>query len=268
MTEALVGLVVVSHSRDLARAAIGLAAQMLHGDPVRVEEAGGLDDGAFGTDAVRVAEAVVRADAGRGVVVLMDLGSAVLSAEVALDLIDAGLRERVSLCPGPLVEGLCVAVIAAAGGADHGEVAAEAQRALAAKEEQLGPARPPHPGQRPPGGPAERPTEGSAERRAEGPAEGPAEASGRFEITWPQGLHARPVAALVKVVRGLDADVRLRNLTLGGEPVPAGSPAAVAGLGARQGHVVEVAARGPDAGTAVERLLDLATRGFGDLDGS
>ena len=50
----LVGLVVVSHSRALARAAIALAGEMLHDDAVRLEEAAGLDDGGFGTDAVRL----------------------------------------------------------------------------------------------------------------------------------------------------------------------------------------------------------------------
>ena len=243
---------VVSHSRALARAAIALAGEMLHGDTVRVEEAAGLDGGAFGTDAVRVAEAIGRADTGGGVVVLMDLGSAVLSAEVALDLLDPGLRERVTLCPAPLVEGLCVAAVAAAGGAGRGEVAAEAQRALGAKEEHLGAGAPAAPA---PGCDAEPPARVT-----------PGDATGRFEVTWPHGLHARPAAVLVRAVRGLDADVRLRNLSRGGDAVPAGSLSRVAALGAEQGHLVDIMASGPDARRAVERLLDLARHGFGDLE--
>ena len=224
---------------------------MLHGDAVRIEEAAGLDGGAFGTDAVRVAEAIARADSGGGVVVLLDLGSAVLSAELALDLLDPDLRERVVLSPAPLVEGLCVAAVAAAGGADRHEVAAEAQRALGAKEEHLGDPAPP----------------GSPPRVDIGhPVQaGPEDAQGRFEVTWPHGLHARPAAVLVRAVRGLQADVRLRNHTRGGDPVPAGSLSRVAALGAEQGHVVDVAASGPDARRAVERLLDLARDGFGDI---
>ena len=250
-SRALVGLVVVSHSRALARAAIALAGEMLHGDTLRIEEAAGLDDGAFGTDAVRVADAIVHADAGNGVVVLMDLGSAVLSAELALDLLDTDQRERVTLCPAPVVEGLCVAAVAAAGGADRDEVAAEARRALRAKEEHLGVATPPAP----------------CIREDDEPLQ-PADATGRFEVTWPHGLHARPAAVLVRAVRGFEADVRLRNLTRGGEPVPAASLSRVAALGAEQGHLVDVAASGPDAHRAVERLLDLARHGFGDLDGA
>ena len=116
-----VGLVVVSHSRALARAAVALAAEMLHGRPVRIEVAAGLDDTTFGTDAVAIIEAIERADGPAGVVVLMDLGSAVLSAELALDLLDdPSIRDRVILSPAPLVEGLIVAAVAAAGGAEPG----------------------------------------------------------------------------------------------------------------------------------------------------
>ena len=83
-----VGLVVVSHSRALALAAVALAAEMLHGRPLRIEVAAGLDDTTFGTDAVSIMQAIERADGPAGVVVLMDLGSAVLSAELALDLLE------------------------------------------------------------------------------------------------------------------------------------------------------------------------------------
>lgn len=133
-----VGLVVVSHSRMLARAAVALAAEMLHGRPVRLEVAAGLDDTTFGTDAVSIKEAIERADGPSGVVVLMDLGSAVLSAELALDLIaDPSIRDRVTLSPAPIVEGLIVAAVAAAGGATRAEVAAEARGALLGKSAHL-----------------------------------------------------------------------------------------------------------------------------------
>jgi phosphoenolpyruvate-protein phosphotransferase/dihydroxyacetone kinase phosphotransfer subunit len=238
-----VGLVVVSHSRELAQAAIALAAQMVHGRPVRLEEAAGLDDGSFGTDAVRVAEAVARADAGAGVVVLMDLGSAVLSAELALDLLEGELRERVVLCAAPLVEGLVVAAVTASGGGSRAEVAAEAAGALAGKRAHLAPAD------------AVAPQAATPE----------AEARGTFEITWPHGLHARPAAVLVQAASAVEADVRLRDVTLGSEPVPARSLSRVAALGAVRGHVLEVTASGPQAQVAVEQLLELAAQGFGDL---
>ena len=75
-----VGIVVVSHSRALAKAAVALAGEMLHGRPVPIEIAAGLDETTFGTDALQVKQAIEKVDGPQGVVVLMDLGSAVLSA--------------------------------------------------------------------------------------------------------------------------------------------------------------------------------------------
>jgi len=72
-----VGLVVVSHSHALAEAAIALASQMLQGQTVTIQAAAGLDETTFGTDAVRIKEAIELADGPRGVVVLMDMGRCV-----------------------------------------------------------------------------------------------------------------------------------------------------------------------------------------------
>jgi phosphocarrier protein FPr len=106
---------------------------MLHGSSIRWAVAAGLDDTTFGTNAVQIKEAIEAVDGPAGVVVLMDLGSAILSAELALDLLDdAGMRERVTLSPAPLVEGLVAAAVAAAGGLSRNDVAAEAGAALLA----------------------------------------------------------------------------------------------------------------------------------------
>jgi len=238
-----VGLVVVSHSRTLARSAVALAAEMLHGRPLRIEVAAGLDDTTFGTDAVAIMEAIERADGPAGVVVLMDLGSAVLSTELALDLLqDPSIRDRVTLSPAPLVEGLIVAAVAAAGGASRAEVATEARDALMAKSGHLS-------------SPQDSATPESRDVDAE-------EVVGVFSVENPHGLHARPAARLVSEVRALDASVQLRNLTTGGSPVPAGSLSRVATLAALRGHEVEVRASGPQAQEAVEHLLTLAARRF------
>jgi phosphocarrier protein FPr len=243
-----VGLVVVSHSRALGEAARALAGEMLAGDDVAIEVAAGLDDGGFGTDAVAISEAIGRADGGDGVVVLMDLGSAVLSAELALEFLDDDVRERVVLCAAPLVEGLVVAAVSAAGGGSAGDVAGEAADALVAKAVHLGQDEP---GQDEP----DRPDAPSA-----------AEEEGVFTVRPAHGLHARPAALLVQALRGLDADVRLRNLTLDGPEVSGASLSKVATLGALQGHDVAVRARGRDAAGAVRRLLELAETGFGEVD--
>jgi dihydroxyacetone kinase DhaKLM complex PTS-EIIA-like component DhaM len=82
---------------------------------VRIAVAAGLDERTFGTDAVQIVAAIRSAEDGQGVVVLMDLGSALLSAELALELLDEQTRAAVLLCPAPLVEGLIVAAVAAPG---------------------------------------------------------------------------------------------------------------------------------------------------------
>src|SRR3712207_493790 len=107
---------------------------MLPGREQSITVAAGDVDGGLGTDATAIADAVTAADSGDGVVVLMDLGSAVLSAETALELLDDGLRQRVVLSPAPLVEGLVGAAVTAAAGADRDRVAAEALRGLRSEE--------------------------------------------------------------------------------------------------------------------------------------
>jgi phosphocarrier protein FPr len=238
----LVGLVVVSHSRALGEAAVALAREMAQGD-LAIEVAAGLDETTFGTDAVAIATAIGAADSGAGVVVLMDLGSAVLSAELALDLLDdPDARDRVLLCPAPLVEGLVVAAVTAAGGASREEIAAEASGALGGKQAQLG---------APPDAAATTRPVVDAERTAE------------FTVANPHGLHARPAARLATLVRDLDgAEVRVRNATTGSDWVRAASLAGLTALGALAGHRVEIGATGPGAAAAVEAVLALASRHF------
>jgi phosphocarrier protein FPr len=246
----MTGIVVVSHSRALADAAVALASEMVHGTQARIQVAAGLDPTTFGTDAAAIVDAIVAADDGAGVVVLMDLGSAVLSAEMALDLVDADLRQRVVLCPAPLVEGLVVAAVAAAGGAGPAEVAAEAVGSLAAKQSHVHESAAPELG---------RPAVPAGDEAGQ-PGGKPLTAV--FEVSNPHGLHARPAARLVQEARLFDARIQLRNLTTGAGPVPATSLSKVATLGVLRGHQVEVGASGSQAREALDHVLALATRGF------
>ncbi|MCU1646648.1 MAG: PTS-dependent dihydroxyacetone kinase, phosphotransferase subunit DhaM [Nocardia sp.] len=227
----MIGLVVVSHSRPLARAAVALATELLPTQAVRIEIAAGSYDNTLGTDAVAVAEAVTAADSGDGVLVLMDLGSAVLSAETAVDLLETPVQVR--LCAAPFVEGLVAALAAAGGGADLEKVAQEAESALAAKRVQLGESPTPT-------DPIAPPTTSAPRTLA------------LIEVTNEHGLHARPAAELVAALRDIDADVELRNATTGAGPVPADSLTRVLTLGLLSGHQLEVSALGPEATAAIE----------------
>ena len=119
---ALVGLVVVSDSRPLAEAAVELSLQMVHGPRPEIVIAAGTPDGRFGTDATQVADAIRAADLGAGVVVLTDLGSAVLSTEFALDLVQDA---NAILVAAPFVEGLLAATVRSATGGTMEEVQME-----------------------------------------------------------------------------------------------------------------------------------------------
>lgn len=184
----LVGVVIVSHSELIARGVVDLVGEM--GPNVSVIAAGGAADGRLGTDVERVMSAIRRADSGAGVVVLSDLGSAVLSAETAIELLGAEWAGRAIVAKGPLVEGAVAAGVSAQTGEDLHEVARAAEASL------------------PPTGavPAIR---------------------GYTRTTTlinPDGLHARPAAEFVKLaaslgrkvtVNGKDARSLLSILSLG-----------------------------------------------------
>ncbi|SPT54027.1 PTS-dependent dihydroxyacetone kinase, phosphotransferase subunit dhaM [Actinomyces bovis] len=133
----MTGIVLVSHSLPLAEAVLGLVRGLVPGLEVPVELAAGLEDGSLGTDATAVMEAIEKADDGGGVLVLADLGSGVLSAQMALELLGPEAEGRVRLSAAPLVEGLVGAYAAAGIGKDLAEVAAEADSAVEAKRQQV-----------------------------------------------------------------------------------------------------------------------------------
>jgi len=126
--EELVGIVVVSHSAQIAAGTVELARQMA-GDDLRIEAAGGMPDGSLGTDAAAIMAAISAADSGAGVLVLVDLGSAVLATQTALELLGEEVAAHVRLSGGPLVEGAVVAAVQASIGDDLAAVLAAAQEA-------------------------------------------------------------------------------------------------------------------------------------------
>jgi phosphoenolpyruvate---glycerone phosphotransferase subunit DhaM len=125
-----VGIVLVSHSARLAEGAADLAAQV-GGGTVTVIAAGGTDDDGLGTSAAKVERALRLADGGAGVVVLPDLGSAVLTVRALLeDVPDL----TVMLADAPFVEGAVAATVTAAAGADLTAVAKAAEEAWRARK--------------------------------------------------------------------------------------------------------------------------------------
>jgi dihydroxyacetone kinase phosphotransfer subunit len=239
----VIGIVVVSHSPKLAEAAFELAREMVPDSAPRVALAAGTGDGLTGTDATRVASAIAEVASPEGVLVLMDLGSAVLSAELALEFAgDVGGEVRLS--SAPIVEGLLAAFVRAAGGATLDEVDREARNALAGKESQLGHSR----------------ADAEAVEPVEVAPDGALEE--RFVLPNPEGLHARPASLIVSALGGLDAKLTVR--TGDKKPVDGRSPIGLMALGARQGDEIVVAATGAQAAEALAAVRQLIATSFGE----
>jgi phosphotransferase system HPr (HPr) family protein len=193
-----------------------------------------------------------------GVLVLMDLGSAVLSAEMAVELLPEDRRGAVLLTSAPFVEGAVAAAVAAGLGDGLEAVAREARGALAAKVEQLGE-------------PVLERTEGAspAPARTDAPPAAPAsQLELRLAVANPLGLHARPAAALVRMAARFDADVTVTDVTSGRGPASARSLNGIATLGVRRGDEIVVRASGRQAQEALDAVGRLAADGFGEPAGA
>lgn len=108
----MVGIVIVSHSKKLAEGIVELAAQMAP-DAVIIP-AGGMVDGGLGTSEQLIEDAINKAMSPDGVVLLADLGSAIMSAEIAIE----NCGGTVKIGDGPIVEGAMVAAVQASVGMD------------------------------------------------------------------------------------------------------------------------------------------------------
>jgi phosphocarrier protein FPr len=249
----MVGLVVVSHSRALADALVRLVRQV-GAESIPVAAAGGVgkNRSEFGSDAVEIAEAVVSVYGSDGVLVLMDLGGALLSAETALELLDESMRPNVRLSAGPLVEGAIAAGVQIGLGSDLETVFEEARQALVPKFRQLSSPDEPEtfPGKREHTSCHDEPVQEIV-----------------VTLNNPHGLHARPCARFVQTAAMYDAEVKVCNRTLSKGPVPATSINSLAMLGAVEGHQISISAGGKEAGRALDALRILVEEGFGEAAG-
>lgn len=231
-----VSLIVVSHSVKLAEGVVELAGQMA--PDVKILPAGGMDDGGLGTSLTKISQAMLAAEAGAGVLILADLGSAVMTAEAALEL--AGSPENVRLADAPLVEGLVAAAVAAQSGAGLAEVQAAAEGALAGVSG-LGTSRP----------------EASTTLPALG-ASGGRLVQADAVLVNPMGLHARPAATLAAALGVMNVEIEING-------VDGQSVMMLMTLGAAKGTNLHIEASGPDAQRAVELVRTEVESGFGEI---
>lgn len=223
-----VGLVFVSHSSKIADGLVDLARQMA--PDVALRAAGGTDDDGIGTSFDLVSAAIGKADSGDGVVVLCDLGSAILTAETALDFLADDARARVTIVDAPLVEGGVAAAVAAQTGEARDGVAAAARTAY------------------------------GHQAASAGDVAEPAGSSGYSRVVTivnRDGLHARPAADFVKL-----AGTFTSRVTVNGKD--AKSLLAIMALGLVRGRDAEIATEDPEGRPAVDALADLVASGFGE----
>lgn len=116
----MVGFVIISHSKMLAEGVVDLTRMMAPG--ARIAAAGGLDDGSFGTSFERIQKAIIEVYSQDGVILLMDMGSAVMTAEMVLEKM-ADLNIRMADCP--IAEGAVVGTVQAVSGASMEEILEE-----------------------------------------------------------------------------------------------------------------------------------------------
>ena len=126
----MVGIVLVSHSFELARGLADLTSQVAGAD-VRIEPAGGGPEGSLGTSGDTVRDAIKRADGGDGVVVLADLGSSILTVR---HLLEGHTNGHVRLVDAPFVEGAVAAAVMSAAGQSLDDVARAAEEARGASK--------------------------------------------------------------------------------------------------------------------------------------
>ena len=237
----MIHLILVSHHPDIARGIAALAAQM-SAAPETIHTAAGIDDAdnPVGTDAVRIMQTLLEADNPDGILILVDLGSAILSAQTALDLLDdPALAARCRISAAPLVEGAISAAVAASSGADLETVAREATQALAAKQAALGESAP----------------------ASATPVVAPSGDSTTITLTNRDGLHARPAARLVAALTPYRARL---VLSCGDKQADGKSLNQLALLQARHGDRLTLHADGDDAAAALQTFRELAAANFGD----
>ncbi|GAC1380808.1 MAG: phosphoenolpyruvate--protein phosphotransferase [Ktedonobacteraceae bacterium] len=247
-----VGLVIVSHSTQLAAGVAELASQMIQ-HKVPIAAAGGAtgDSGdILGTSVDKILAAIQSVDGPDGVLVLMDLGSAILSTEMALELLDSEQAERIQLSYAPLVEGAMAAAIEASIGHTLMEIKQAAEKT--ASREQLRLLKPLQSLQE------ETPFDPTGH-----PFEQPAALFHALEVqltvTNPTGLHARPATLFVQTAAQFHSRIEASGRE---RQTEATNIIGVLSLGLRQGDTLTLRANGVEAEAALEALSNLVQADF------
>ncbi len=239
----MVSIVIVSHSCELAKATAELAREVTQNNCTIISAGGTNDpDHPVGTDPARIMKAIETAYDKSGVLVLMDLGSSLLSTETALEQLTTIDKSNIRLSSAPLVEGAIAAASAAATGQSLDEVDREARLALAPKKIHF-----------------------DSTETLFSPKDHPSSTTAKYEVQWilnsPNGLHIRSAARLVKVLTGFNSRAVLLK---GQQSANAHSITSLTKLGVRCGDTIRLIVDGPEAHQAANAFCQLAKQSFGE----
>ncbi len=243
----MVNLVLVSHSPSLAAGVAELARAMTQQSSIVIATSAGTGDPSnpLGTNPEDIQRAIEAAYSDDGVLVLMDLGSALIGAEMALESLPDDRRAKVRLCEAPMIEGAIAAAVQASLGGTLDQVMHEALGALAAKAIHLG-----HEVSAPTSMSIVAPTIGAQLLE--------------IKIENRLGLHARPAALFVQTAARFKSDISIARASYEAKRVNAKSINAVASFGVRQNEVIRISADGSDAAEALSALKSLIEAKFGE----
>ena len=245
-----VGIVLVSHSAKLAEAVVELAKQMTQ-EPVPIAIAAGMDDpeNPFGTDVIKVQQAIESVYSDAGVLVLMDLGSALMSTEMAIEFLSPTQRNHIKISKAPLVEGAISAIIQASLGAKIQQVMAEADAALTVKISLVN---------------VDEIVPNQTIINNKNIEQETQYKEIKVTVKNQLGIHARPAAKLVGIANKFQSQITLQNLTKNSYKINAKSINQIITLAVKKGDEVAITATGNDADLALTKIQELIINHFGE----
>lgn len=245
----MIGLVLVSHSRKLAQSLVDFVREM-NPNSIPIVAAGGVGKNyeELGTDATDILEAINSVYSDDGVIILLDMGSAILSTELALDFLESSVAQKIKICSAPLVEGSISAAVQISLNMDIETVCQEALESLQGKQSHL-----------------QKDTDKNLET---GTKVTNTEEQNKVEkiltINNLHGLHARPAAKFVQMAGEFLSHITVKNLTKNKGPVNARSLNKLAALEILYENQILVSAFGDDAAEAITALTQLNENNYGE----
>ncbi len=246
----MVGLVIVSHSRKLALAIAELV-KSLTTDTLPIAVAGGVGDdyAELGTDATDIMEAIEKVHSDEGTLILVDMGSALLSTELALEFLGEDIAKNIKVTSAPVLEGAVSAGVQIQLNSPLEKVYSEAMAGLQAKQIHL-----------------DENVEDTALANNDTVdlAKNANTLSKQFIIENPHGLHVRPVTQLIQTIAPFTSKIGIQNSSKQSEIVDGRSAISVSCLQLLKGDSMTVFALGDDATETLNAITDLHNAHYGE----